>query len=44
MRSLTAIARLFDDLDMARSELEVKLALFEADEITSGASLPGDRE
>jgi len=42
VRSLTAIARLFDDLDLARSELELKLALFEADEITSGASLASD--
>jgi hypothetical protein len=44
VNALSGIARLEDDLDRARSELERKLALFEAEEITSGASLAGDRE
>jgi hypothetical protein len=44
VRSLTAIARQLDELELARSELERKLALFEADEITSGASWAGDWE
>jgi hypothetical protein len=44
VRSLTAIARLLDELELARAELERKLALFEADEITSGASWAGDWE
>jgi len=33
VRSLTGIARLLDDLDVARAELERKLALLEAEEI-----------
>ncbi len=36
VRSLTAIARLLDDLDAARSELERKLALIEAEQIIAG--------
>ena len=33
VRSLTGIARLLDDLDVARAELERKLALIEAEKI-----------
>jgi phosphoserine phosphatase len=36
VRSLTAIARLLDELDAARSELERKLALIEAEQIIAG--------
>ena len=35
--SLTGIARLLDDLEIARSELERKLALIEAEEIVARA-------
>ncbi len=35
--SLTGIARLLDDLDVATSELERKLALIEAEEIVARA-------
>jgi len=35
--SLTGIARLLDDLEVARSELERKLALIEAEEIVARA-------
>jgi hypothetical protein len=45
VRSLTGIARLMDDLDMAKAELERKLALFEAEEIVraGGDILPYDQ-
>jgi hypothetical protein len=42
VNSLSGIARLEQDLDRARSELERKLALIEAEEIASGAPLAGD--
>jgi len=35
--SLTGIARLLDDLELARSQLERKLALIEAEEIIARA-------